>query len=268
MAAQSARDARRAPSTSNPAKNTRWNVRSRKPGAQSSASRQVLRARAQARRLRRRQRQWVAAARNSARLQARLARSAAAPYNRRAFGYARAFWEELMSKIAFIGLGNMGAPMAANLVKAGHAVTGFDLVDAAKTAAAASGVDHCGERPRGCRERRHGRNHAAGRAPCAGGSCRASSRDAQGRPRHRLLDHRRRQRQKSARGGRRCGRADPRRAGLGRGRRRDRRDPHLHVRRLGRGVRAGEADPRKYGQAHRPLRRGRGRGRRPRSATT
>ena len=45
-----------------------------------------------------------------------------------------------MAKLAFIGLGNMGAPMAANLVKAGHAVTGFDLVDAAKTAAAASGV--------------------------------------------------------------------------------------------------------------------------------
>ena len=45
-----------------------------------------------------------------------------------------------MTKVAFIGLGNMGAPMAANLVKAGHAVTGFDLVDAAKTAAAGSGV--------------------------------------------------------------------------------------------------------------------------------
>lgn len=29
-------------------------------------------------------------------------------------------------KIAFIGLGNMGAPMAANLIKAGHDVTGFD----------------------------------------------------------------------------------------------------------------------------------------------
>ena len=56
-----------------------------------------------------------------------------------------------MSKIAFIGLGNMGAPMAANLVKAGHAVTGFDLVDAAKTAAAASGVADCGQRPRGGR---------------------------------------------------------------------------------------------------------------------
>lgn len=30
-------------------------------------------------------------------------------------------------KIAFIGLGNMGAPMAANLSAAGHSVTGFDL---------------------------------------------------------------------------------------------------------------------------------------------
>ena len=45
-----------------------------------------------------------------------------------------------MSHIAFIGLGNMGAPMAANLVKAGHTVKGFDLVEAAKTAAVASGV--------------------------------------------------------------------------------------------------------------------------------
>src|SRR3954471_19941935 len=33
-----------------------------------------------------------------------------------------------MATIAFIGLGNMGNPMAANLVKAGHAVQGFDLV--------------------------------------------------------------------------------------------------------------------------------------------
>ena len=29
-------------------------------------------------------------------------------------------------KIGFIGLGNMGAPMAQNLVKAGHTVTGYD----------------------------------------------------------------------------------------------------------------------------------------------
>ena len=32
-----------------------------------------------------------------------------------------------MTTIAFIGLGNMGAPMAINLQKAGHAVRAFDL---------------------------------------------------------------------------------------------------------------------------------------------
>ncbi len=36
-----------------------------------------------------------------------------------------------MAQIGFIGLGNMGGPMAANLVKAGHSVSGFDLADAA-----------------------------------------------------------------------------------------------------------------------------------------
>ena len=36
-----------------------------------------------------------------------------------------------MAKVAFIGLGNMGGPMAANLLKAGHSVTVFDLVPAA-----------------------------------------------------------------------------------------------------------------------------------------
>uniref|UniRef100_Q07P08 3-hydroxyisobutyrate dehydrogenase n=1 Tax=Rhodopseudomonas palustris (strain BisA53) TaxID=316055 RepID=Q07P08_RHOP5 len=45
-----------------------------------------------------------------------------------------------MTTIAFIGLGNMGGPMAANLVKAGHAVTGFDLVEASRDAAKADGV--------------------------------------------------------------------------------------------------------------------------------
>ncbi|MBG6056359.1 3-hydroxyisobutyrate dehydrogenase [Salinibacterium sp. CAN_S4] len=45
-----------------------------------------------------------------------------------------------MSSVAFIGLGNMGGPMAANLVAAGHAVTGFDLVPAALELAAAAGV--------------------------------------------------------------------------------------------------------------------------------
>ncbi len=36
-----------------------------------------------------------------------------------------------MAQVAFIGLGNMGGPMAANLVKAGHAVQVFDLSEAA-----------------------------------------------------------------------------------------------------------------------------------------
>ena len=44
-----------------------------------------------------------------------------------------------MATIGFIGLGNMGGPMAANLVKAGHTVTGFDLVPAALDALAQAG---------------------------------------------------------------------------------------------------------------------------------
>jgi 3-hydroxyisobutyrate dehydrogenase len=45
-----------------------------------------------------------------------------------------------MSKIAFIGLGNMGAPMADNLMKAGHEITVFDLVPFLREAAAAKGM--------------------------------------------------------------------------------------------------------------------------------
>jgi 3-hydroxyisobutyrate dehydrogenase len=45
-----------------------------------------------------------------------------------------------MATIAFIGLGNMGGPMAANLVKAGHNVVAFDLVEAARNQAKADGA--------------------------------------------------------------------------------------------------------------------------------
>ena len=45
-----------------------------------------------------------------------------------------------MTRIAFIGLGNMGGPMAANLVKAGHDVLGFDLSKASCNEAANAGV--------------------------------------------------------------------------------------------------------------------------------
>ena len=42
-------------------------------------------------------------------------------------------------KIGFIGLGNMGLPMAINLLKAGHEVAGFDLVQGQIDAFAAAG---------------------------------------------------------------------------------------------------------------------------------
>ncbi|HEX3505258.1 MAG TPA: 3-hydroxyisobutyrate dehydrogenase [Xanthobacteraceae bacterium] len=49
-----------------------------------------------------------------------------------------------MPKIGFIGLGNMGAPMAANLVKTGEHVLGFDVVVALRDASAANGVEIAG----------------------------------------------------------------------------------------------------------------------------
>ncbi len=45
-----------------------------------------------------------------------------------------------MSKIAFVGLGNMGFPMAANLVTAGHNVTAFDTQSAALEKAEIAGM--------------------------------------------------------------------------------------------------------------------------------
>ncbi|VFA40708.1 3-hydroxyisobutyrate dehydrogenase [Chryseobacterium indologenes] len=44
-----------------------------------------------------------------------------------------------MSNIAFIGLGNMGGPMAANLIKKGHHIIGFDLSDSALQLLASAG---------------------------------------------------------------------------------------------------------------------------------
>lgn len=46
-----------------------------------------------------------------------------------------------MTTIAFIGLGNMGNPMAANLVRGGHRVIGFDLVQRNREIAAANGIE-------------------------------------------------------------------------------------------------------------------------------
>jgi 3-hydroxyisobutyrate dehydrogenase len=45
-----------------------------------------------------------------------------------------------VSSIAFIGLGNMGGPMAGNLLKAGIGVIGFDVAETARAAAGKAGV--------------------------------------------------------------------------------------------------------------------------------
>lgn len=45
-----------------------------------------------------------------------------------------------MARIGFVGLGNMGGPMARNLLKAGHAVAAFDIVPAAMEPVVAAGA--------------------------------------------------------------------------------------------------------------------------------
>ncbi len=49
-----------------------------------------------------------------------------------------------MATIAFIGLGNMGGPMAQNLIKAGHEVHGYDLSEKALADAVAAGAKKAG----------------------------------------------------------------------------------------------------------------------------
>jgi 3-hydroxyisobutyrate dehydrogenase len=49
-----------------------------------------------------------------------------------------------MSRIGFIGVGNMGGPMAKNLVDAGHELVAYDLVPAALDGAVANGASAAG----------------------------------------------------------------------------------------------------------------------------
>ncbi|MFF8831192.1 3-hydroxyisobutyrate dehydrogenase [Streptomyces sp. NPDC015131] len=58
----------------------------------------------------------------------------------------------MSSVIAFVGLGHMGGPMAANLVKAGHRVLGYDLVPESLAAATAAGVEEAGSAAAAARE--------------------------------------------------------------------------------------------------------------------
>ena len=55
-------------------------------------------------------------------------------------------------RIGFIGLGNMGGPMAANLVKAGHHITAFDMMKAAIEKATAQGAHAAANAPDAARD--------------------------------------------------------------------------------------------------------------------
>ena len=142
-----------------------------------------------------------------------------------------------MARIAFIGVGNMGGPMTRNLLKAQHAVTAYDPVDAAlagRRRGGSLGGGFGGGGRQGCGCRRH---HGSGGSRGARGLYRGRRSSCRGRVRNiadRLLDHRRCHRAGSCcrRRGPRTG--DGRCAGLGRHRRSRRRHAHLHGRRTGR----------------------------------
>jgi 3-hydroxyisobutyrate dehydrogenase len=57
-----------------------------------------------------------------------------------------------MATIGFIGLGNMGLPMAQNLVKSGHAVSGFDLSEYASERLAVGGGTRANSVLEACRD--------------------------------------------------------------------------------------------------------------------
>ena len=79
-------------------------------------------------------------------------------------------------KIGFIGIGAMGQPMLANVLKKGHSVVAYDVVETAldgavKLGAARAGVGGCSARD-GRHARDHGRRRRArlrGGPPGAGG---------------------------------------------------------------------------------------------------
>ena len=74
-----------------------------------------------------------------------------------------------MARIGFIGLGNMGLPMAQNLLKAGHAVTGFDVAKAAVERLSAAGGAAATSVAEACAGADVVDHHAAGRRARARG---------------------------------------------------------------------------------------------------
>ena len=178
-----------------------------------------------------------------------------------------------MATIGFIGLGNMGGPMAANLVKAQHHVTGFDLSPSALSRrfadngghAAASTAEAAGARcdivvtmlPAGPQVRAVylGPDGVIARAKQGALLIDCSTID---------VDTARAVAAEAARGRA----ADDRRAGFGRHDRRRGRHPDLHGRRRGRRLCARRADPAKRWAARSSMPARRAPGRPPKSATT
>ena len=96
-----------------------------------------------------------------------------------------------MTKIAFIGLGNMGSGMAANLARAGHTVHAFDLSEAALARAETHGIARAPSATAAAHRCRRDHHHAPRRHPRPRGLRRRSfRRRPPGRRPDRLLHHR------------------------------------------------------------------------------
>ena len=165
-----------------------------------------------------------------------------------------------MARVAFIGLGNMGGGMAANLAAKGEEVVAFDLAAPALERAQGNGCSIATS----AEEAVAGADVVVTMLP-AGKHVASVYRDchswqgADQRPADRLLDHRRRHRQVGRGRGGGGGLHDGRCAGVGRDRGGRRGHADLHGRRIGRGFRARQGRARQDGQGGDPCRR-RGRG--------
>ncbi len=145
---------------------------------------------------------------------------------------------QTMTTIAFLGLGNMGGPMAANLVAAGHTVRGFDPVPALQGGRRRQGRHGLRHRRRRGGRRRRGDHLAAQRRHRQGLLRRGAARGEGRRAVHRHVDDLGRRRPRHPRAGHRTRLRPTRRPGVRRRQGRDRGHAGVHGRRRGRRRRA------------------------------
>ena len=163
-----------------------------------------------------------------------------------------------MSRIGFIGLGNMGLPMAQNLIKAGHDGRRRRHQRRCGRETQGRGRQRGAHRQGRGVARRCRHHHAAVRQGGARGLSRPDRHHRHRQCRHaadRLLDHRRRDRARRRCCRRRARPADDRCPRFRRRRRRAGRHAHLHGRRPRARLRARALDPGEDGQDHRARRR-------------